>query len=354
MSEQRAVQADEFYQSFLQATDEAESQSLMARLISDCADPVIKEIIGYKMRASFDGALDAQETEDVYNNVVLSLLTRLRAFKLQGDNHAINNFRSYVATITYHACSNHLREKYPQRHILKNRLRYFLTHEAGFALWESQDRQWLCGFTTWQASDQSAVGAYHLQALRAHPEVILSSSLLVEDLHRTKLKELLTTIFEHLKNPVEIDELVKLVAEVCGIKDRTTSVHGNEETSDNLSELLPDTRTDIELEFEQRSYLKKLWSQVCELPEKQRAALLLNLKDAQGGCGLALFPLTGTANFGHLAQALLMSIEELAELWSELPLDDLRIAAMLGLTRQQVINLRKSARERLARRLKDY
>jgi RNA polymerase sigma factor (sigma-70 family) len=354
MSEQRAVQADELYQSFLQATDEAESQSLMARLISDCADPVIKEIIGYKMRASFDGALDAQETEDVYNNVVLSLLTRLRAFKLQGDHHSINNFRSYVATITYHACSNHLREKYPQRHILKNRLRYFLTHEAGFALWESQDREWLCGFTTWQASYQSAVGADQLQALRAHPEVILSSSLLVEDLHRTKLKELLTMIFEHLKSPIEIDELVKLVAEVCGIKYRAASDDRNQETPGNLSELLPDTRTDIELEFEQRSYLKKLWSQVCELPEKQRAALLLNLKDAQGGSGLALFPLTGTANFGRLAQALLMSIEELAELWSELPLDDLRIAAMLGLTRQQVINLRKSARERLARRLKDY
>jgi DNA-directed RNA polymerase specialized sigma24 family protein len=354
MNEQRAVPADELYESFLQASDEAESQGLMARLIADCADPVIKEIIGYKLRASFDSALDAQETEDVYNNVVLSLLTRLRAVKLNSENHSINNFRSYVATITYHACSNHLREKYPQRHILKNRLRYFLTHEAGFALWEGQDRQWLCGFTRWQASSQSAVGSYQRQALRDHPNGILSASLLVEDLHRTKLKELLTAIFEHLKGPIEIDELVKLVAEVCGIQDRATSAERNEETSGNLSELLPDTRTDVELELEQRSYLKKLWSEVCELPEKQRAALLLNLKDAQGGSGLALFPLTGTTNFGQLAQALLMSIEELSGLWSELPLDDLRIAARLGLTRQQVINLRKSARERLARRLKDY
>jgi hypothetical protein len=32
-------------------------------------------------------------------------------------------------------------------------------------------------------------------------------------------------------------------------------------------------------------------------------------------------------------------------------LDDLAVAALLGVTRQQVINLRKSARERLIRRI---
>jgi DNA-directed RNA polymerase specialized sigma24 family protein len=349
MNEQRAVQSDELLQSFLQATDEAEAQSLMARLISECADPVIKEIIGYKMRAPFDKA----ESEDIYNNVVMSLLTRLRACNRQSETDSIHNFRSYVATISYHACANLLREKYPQRHILKNRLRYFLTHEAGFALWENKERQWLCGLTVWQTSRQSPVSSYRLQSLREQPDVIFTSGLLIEDLHRRKLRELLTRVFEQLQSPVEMDDLVKLVADVCGIKDRALPADSGEETPVNLSELLPDTRTDIELEFEQRSYLKKLWSQICELPERQRTALLLNLKDVQGGCGIGLFPLTETATFRQLAQALLMSVEELSELWNDLPLDDLRIAALLGITRQQVINLRKSARERLARRLKD-
>jgi hypothetical protein len=40
----------------------------------------------------------------------------------------------------------------------------------------------------------------------------------------------------------------------------------------------------------------------------------------------------------------------LSALWDQLPLDDLSIAARLGVTRQQVINLRKAARARLARR----
>jgi predicted DNA-binding protein (UPF0251 family) len=46
-----------------------------------------------------------------------------------------------------------------------------------------------------------------------------------------------------------------------------------------------------------------------------------------------------------------LSTEELAALWNDLPLEDLRIAEMLGISRQQVINLRKSARHRLARRV---
>jgi hypothetical protein len=37
-------------------------------------------------------------------------------------------------------------------------------------------------------------------------------------------------------------------------------------------------------------------------------------------------------------------------LWNKLPMDDNGIAAFLRVTRQQVINFRKSAKERLARR----
>ena len=46
-----------------------------------------------------------------------------------------------------------------------------------------------------------------------------------------------------------------------------------------------------------------------------------------------------------------MPPEHLAEIWNELPLDDRTIAGHLGLTRQQVINLRSAARQRLARQM---
>jgi hypothetical protein len=53
-----------------------------------------------------------------------------------------------------------------------------------------------------------------------------------------------------------------------------------------------------------------------------------------------------------MASALEMSAEELSRLWAGLPLDDARIARRLRGTRPQVINLRMSAREFLARRMK--
>ena len=67
--------------------------------------------------------------------------------------------------------------------------------------------------------------------------------------------------------------------------------------------------------------------------------------------GATLFALVGVASLSRIAEALGMTVQELAAVWHSLPLDDLTIAARLGVSRQQVINARKSARLRLARRM---
>ena len=94
-----------------------------------------------------------------------------------------------------------------------------------------------------------------------------------------------------------------------------------------------------------------LWDEIVQLPIKQRAALLLNLRDACGLNALTLLPLSGVADTGQIADAIGLDGGELMALWDKLPLDDRAIGEKLNLTRQQVINLRKSARERLRRRL---
>ena len=101
-------------------------------------------------------------------------------------------------------------------------------------------------------------------------------------------------------------------------------------------------------------FLQRLWEELQQLPLNQRAALLLNLKDSSGFSCITLFPATGIATVRQLAQALEMSAESFAEIWNDLPLEDARIAELLKLSRQQVINARKSGRERLARRLKGF
>jgi DNA-directed RNA polymerase specialized sigma24 family protein len=129
---------------------------------------------------------------------------------------------------------------------------------------------------------------------------------------------------------------------------------GAREDDGDLLLLLPDPAPDAALAFERRTYLARLWKEIRQLPPRQAAALLLNLRDGQGRNAAALLPLTGIATLRQMAAAVALPPEELAGLWSRLPLEDAALAEILGLTRQQVINLRKSARERLARRMRGH
>jgi hypothetical protein len=166
-----------------------------------------------------------------------------------------------------------------------------------------------------------------------------------------KLNDLLAAIFDYVGGPVAFDELVSVVAALLQVKDETPA-STEEEMEAGGAQLVSDE--DVAWRVEKRIFLQRLWEEVRELPLAQRAALLLNLRESDGRGCLALFPATGVATLRQIAEALEISAEQLAELWLQLPLGDATIAGLLNLTRQQVINLRKSARERLARRLKGF
>jgi hypothetical protein len=102
---------------------------------------------------------------------------------------------------------------------------------------------------------------------------------------------------------------------------------------------------------EQRRFLEQVWNELVQLPVRQRVALLLNLRDANGAGILWLLPVAGIATIRQIASVLEMPEIELARMWREIPLDDLAIGGRLGCTRQQVINLRMSARKRLLNRV---
>jgi RNA polymerase sigma factor (sigma-70 family) len=128
-------------------------------------------------------------------------------------------------------------------------------------------------------------------------------------------------------------------------------VRARGEDDDPLSRLA-DPAPDAVQAYEQRAYLSLLWDEIRQLPQRQAAALILHLRDGHGRNAAALLPLTGTASLRDVARAVGLAPEKLAEIWNYLPLEDTAIAAVLQVTRQQVINLRKSARERLARRMR--
>ena len=165
--------------------------------------------------------------------------------------------------------------------------------------------------------------------------------------------ELLLAVLIFIGKPVTLDELTEVIAALKGIKDQTVSLdEKNEEGAPSLAEQLAAPTVSAETLSLQRDSLSRLWAEICELPIRQRSALLLNLRDTSGSGLLLLLPLTGVATLSQIARALELSEAELAEIWNELPLEDNVIAGRLKLTRQQIINLRKSARERLTRRMK--
>ena len=84
----------------------------------------------------------------------------------------------------------------------------------------------------------------------------------------------------------------------------------------------------------------------------QRKALLLNLRYSGETNIVSLIVLAGIATFDEIAAVLEMSRPELMAVWRALPMEDAKIAERFGITRQQVINLRKAARDRLSRRLR--
>ena len=350
-----AQHMDALLSPFMHATTEAESDSLMTRLLAEQAGPVIKGIIRSKLHASdaVDDRLRWQDAEDVYGEVVAQLLARLRTCKGSPGSDAIGNFHNYVAVTTYNACHDYLRRKYPQRWRLKNRVRYLLSHQRELALWESGDGNWLCGFAAWRLRGKdSPAGAGRLRELQDAPQTLTLAGRENEDIRRVSLADLLSAIFRQVGAPVELDALVNMVADLKGIKDLPLATNLDEgDASAKPSEPPSDPRPNVAAHVERRSYLQRLWSEIVRLPPGQRAALLLNLRDVQEGV-IVLLPLTGVATIRQIAEAVAIPAEEFARLWNDLPLDDAAVAVRLGVTRQQVINLRKSARARLARRMR--
>jgi hypothetical protein len=175
------VQVDPLLLPFLQAPSDEEADAVLAHLISQHADPVVKNIVGYKFRVFFRENNRAQndDAEDIHNQAVVNLLTRLAELRSNPQLEAIRDFRSYVAVTSYRACYEHLRRKYPQRFSLKNKLRYFLRHRRGFALWETGEGEWLGGFSQWQ--EKPRADSRQLSQLQDHfadgPESLLSSMI---------------------------------------------------------------------------------------------------------------------------------------------------------------------------------
>jgi hypothetical protein len=323
MSADRSV--DPLLGRLLAARDDEERVAATAELVLAHALPTVDAILaGRRPRRA---GVPPQQLEDLRADILVRLLHRLRALDDQ-DAAPIHSFADYVAVVAYHRIDDFMRTAYPARTALGNRVRYLLSNDAAFALWDGPNGI-VAGLAAWRGSDPRPLTVAALRPLHA-------------DAPATDLRALLARLFALHGAPVELQALVTVLVELLGVREAVTV-----ELPPNFASQEPDALSRLH----NVDTLRRLWREIVELPPRQRVALLLQIHTPRGDSVVRLLVLTGVATLAEIAAALQLEVSRLEEAWGELPLDDNRIAAMLGVARQQVINLRKSARERLARRL---
>jgi RNA polymerase sigma factor (sigma-70 family) len=338
------VKIDVLLEPLLAETREYQADALLSHLITNHAEPVIKGVVRFKLRLNSAREFQRAEADDLQQEATLQLVAQLQRFrKLPADN-PITDLRGFAAIIAHRTCARWMRKQFPERHALKNRLHYLLSRQRGLALWQHENGKLVAGYAAWQEENRapSVTRLSEIESLPTHIRALIGSKPL-------QLAQALATIFDYARGPIEFDELVRGVAAIQGISDQPLESLANDDVFEPAA-----TEPDPAWRIEKKMFLQRLWEELQQLPVNQRAALLLNLKDASGHGCITLFPATGVASIRQLANALEITAERFAGVWHDLPLEDARIAELLGLTRQQVINARKSGRERLARRLKGF
>jgi len=350
MVKKQSAEIDPLLEPLLLLTDDERASDLLSQLITLHAEPVIKEIVRYKLHLnSHRGAIKA-DASDIQQEAIMQLVAALQQLRERPDAQPVGNLRGLAAVIAHRAFSQWMRRQSPERHAFKRRLYYLLTRQRGFALWRNKINKMVAGFAVWQGREGAETDG-RLEQL-PNEETLAAQIRLLKSDGRKDWGAALAAVFNYLGGPIEFDKLVAALAALLGFADRPIEFIDQIDGSDNFN--VYDRKPDVALQVEQRIFLQRLWEEVRQLPLNQRVALLLNLRDHKGKGCIALFPATGIATVRQLAEALDMDAEKLAEIWNELPLEDARVADLLQLTRQQVINARKSARERLGRRLKEF
>ena len=305
---------DSLLDTYLAAGGE-DTEKLLEDLLVEEAEPRIRKVVLRKLGP------ECPDLDDVCADVLVEAAAQLRAWKELGQSRRVGSFADYVAACSFNAASEYLRRKYPRWRRMRDRIHYLLRHDPRLAVWQSA-RGWLGGLARWKGQNSVAPAPSLDDCARARKLAPADS---------------LSAVLGMAGGGVELDALVELAAHLWG---EALDSHGYDHAE-------PATSPRFDEHIDQCRYAERLWREILALPVRQRQALLLNFT----ADGLDVFLLFGVISFRSLAEALAIDAQELAVLWKQMPLDDLTIAARLQATRQQVINLRKSARKRLANRI---
>jgi hypothetical protein len=310
---------------FLNAATPGDADRFLEELLEKVARPLAGRIV--RSRLGFSGAARA-DIDDACAETLFETLSRLR--QAQAGRLRIANFEAYVAGLASRVSAEIFSNRFPARKRLRYRLRYILTSDPRFQLWQSPRGSSLCGLAgaAGEPASPSALERCRDELPAASPD---------------KLPEVVFAVFRRLDAPVDLNDLTSLAARLTGVAESYAAV---ELDPDTLAAKQPNPAD----RAESIDWLRAVWQEIAGLPQAQRVALILGMRSAEGAAAWLIADL-GIASFREFAACLGMDARDLAAIWNRLPLNDKEIALRLALDRQQVINLRSAARRRLARRM---
>jgi RNA polymerase sigma factor (sigma-70 family) len=281
-----------------------------------------------------------QDAEDIFQEIMTKIVQALHDLTEPSSNAAIEDLHEYIARITANCCNDVLRTKSPSRTRLKYNLRFLLTHHEHFAVWKSASVT-LAGFAEWRnerVSPAQLIGSVDSDELAT----FRSARWPDENMKQVPLIRIVGEVFRWFSSPVEIDELVNIVAALQNVKDLPTVV---------LHENVPTDSSSAQARLEGKDVLRLLWRALREMSREQRDVFCFGFEDEKGRDLFTVLLETETVTFRELTQELGRPTDDVVRLWSKMPMDNKAIAEELNVTRGRVYQHRSRALEKLKKGL---
>ncbi len=315
---------DELLRPLCRSHDVYARAALIEDLLINVAQPVIQRVLRAQLRWTDNHA------EDLAQEAALRVWQRLQELSVSYERNGINDFGQWVARLTLNLCRDTWRRRSSKRTRLKRQLRSMLRTDDTFRLEQNDNDEWLCGLAEWQDLrwKHHATTSFDELATTFKESTVAFNAF--EQLNRKTITEFLRWI----GHPIELDELVSVIAVWQGIREDRVSLPNEIAVADSTT-----------LQF--KLLLRQLWRIAHRLPLPQRRVLALGeLPDYETALA-NVWLMHQTINAVDLASWLDMPLASLQDLLPQLPLSNATLSEQFALTREQITKARYRALHKL-------
>src|SRR6266446_124337 len=326
---------DQLLLAYVQAANESERQQKLDDLLIVYASPVIRHTLRYKLGFhvnQFGVNPYNPDAEDLYHEIIAKVIEVLAALPTSPRTE-IEDFEKYVGRIAINACLDYVRSRSPARTRLKYSLREILSRKSEFALWKSEE-EFLCGLKAWP-KERRPISSQRLTEIESDLPIFRTTRFGREDITRVPLTNLTAELLMWIGEPIELDELVNLIAILLEVKDRPADSI-DDEAKGYLESRVADTTLISDPGLDLEKLLRSLWRAVLALPKNQRDTYCFRFEDNSGEDLFTLLFQASITTRAQLAQQLGRSLDDLMRIWTAMPMTYADIANELNVPVLQV------------------